>query len=122
MPYAFLVPGLAFFGVFFLWPAWTAVQLAFYEYDVVSPPRFVGVQNFQRLAGDAEFRQALLNSVEFMLLFLPLVVAVPLLLAVAVNVKLRGIGTFRLLYYLPVITRWWRSPSPGRSCSTPAAR
>lgn len=104
VPYAFLLPGLAFFAVFFVWPALIAVQVAFLHYDVVSPPRFVGLDNFAELATNPEFWQAFWNSVKFLALFLPLVMVVPLLLALAVNTKLRGIRVFRLVYYLPVIT------------------
>lgn len=104
VPWLFLAPGLAFFGVFFAWPAVTAAQLAFYDYDVVSPPRFVGTGNFERLAHSPEFWQAFGNSLLFLAMFLPLVVVVPLLLAIVVNRRLRGIGAFRLAYYLPVVT------------------
>lgn len=103
-PYAFLLPCLAFLGVFFLWPAWTAVQLAFYDYDIVSPPEFVGLRNFERIRDSSEFWQALWNSVQFLVLYLPLVVVAPLLVAVLVNAKIRAISVFRLIYYLPVIT------------------
>ena len=102
--YLFLAPGLAFFGLFFAWPALTAAQLAFYDYDIVSPPRFVGTDNFERLAASDEFWQAFGNSVLFLVMFVPLVVVLPLLLAVLVNRRLRGIGAFRLAYYLPVVT------------------
>lgn len=104
IPYVFLVPGLVFFAVFFAWPAWTAVQLAFYRYDVVSAPEFVGLGNFRELLSSGEFWQAFGNSVEFLALYLPLVVVVPLFLAVLVNTKVPGIKVFRLLYYLPFVT------------------
>lgn len=104
VPWLFLVPGLGFIGVFFAWPAVIAAQLAFYDYDVVSPPRFVGADNFVRMAHSAEFWQAFGNSLLFLAMFLPLVVVVPLLLAIVVNRRLRGIGAFRLAYYLPVVT------------------
>lgn len=104
VPYAFLAPCLAFFAIFFAWPAWTAIQLAFYEYDVVSAPTFVGLDNFRQLMDSPDFWQAFGNSLKFLALYLPLVVVLPLLLAVLVNSKLRGISIFRLAYYLPVIT------------------
>ncbi|MEU7893751.1 sugar ABC transporter permease [Nonomuraea sp. NPDC049152] len=103
-PYLFALPALALFGVFFVWPALTAVQLSFMEYDVVSPPEFVGLDNFARLVGDPKFWTATLNSVLFLVGLFPLLVVAPLLLAVLVNQKLPGIRTFRMLYYLPVVT------------------
>ena len=87
-----------------VWPAWTAVQLAFYDYDIVSPPEFVGLRNFERLRNSGEFWQAFWNSVQFLLLYLPIIVVAPLLVAVLVNAKIRAISVFRLIYYLPVIT------------------
>ncbi|MEO3886812.1 sugar ABC transporter permease [Nonomuraea sp. B5E05] len=103
-PYLFVIPALALFGVFFAWPAITAIQLSFLEYDVVSQPVFVGMDNFTRIVGDSRFWTALLNSLLFLVGMFPLLVVLPLLLAVLVNQRLPGIRTFRMLYYLPVVT------------------
>lgn len=103
-PYLFLLPALVLLGVFFLWPAVTAVQLAFYEYRVVSPAEFVGLDNFSRMLSDPRFFTALKNSGLYLVGMLPILVGVPLLLAVLVNLPLRGIKVFRLVYYLPVVT------------------
>lgn len=103
-PYLFLVPGLAMFGAFFVWPAVTAIELAFYKYDVVSAPQYVGLGNFATLVGDARFWTALRNSLVLLIGLLPMSVVIPLLLAVLVNQKLRFIQAYRLVYYLPVVT------------------
>ncbi|WP_219509693.1 carbohydrate ABC transporter permease [Nonomuraea ceibae] len=104
VPILFLAPALVLLAVFFLWPAVTAVQLAFFSYDVVSTPEWVGLANFGRMADDPRFWTALANSGLFLLLMLPVLVFVPLLLAVLVNMPLRGIKAFRVMYYLPVVT------------------
>ncbi|AIJ26225.1 MULTISPECIES: carbohydrate ABC transporter permease [Amycolatopsis] len=103
-PYVFLLPALVLLAVFFIWPAVTAVQLAFFDYHVVSPPTWVGLDNFKRLLGDPRFFTALKNSGLFMVGMVPLLVGLPLLLALLVNLPLRAIKVFRLLYYLPVVT------------------
>ncbi|TDC01227.1 sugar ABC transporter permease [Nonomuraea longispora] len=103
-PYLFVIPALVLFGVFFAWPAVTAIQLSFLEYDVVSQPVYIGMENFTRIVGDGRFWTALLNSLLFLVGMFPLLVVVPLLLAVLVNQRLPGIRTFRMLYYLPVVT------------------
>ncbi|MER7332778.1 MULTISPECIES: sugar ABC transporter permease [unclassified Micromonospora] len=103
-PYLFLLPALALLAVFFVWPAITAVQLAFYDYRVVSPAEFVGLDNFVRMGDDPRFWTALANSGLFLVGMLPILVVVPLFLAVLVNLPLRGIKMFRLVYYLPVVT------------------
>ncbi|MEV6153210.1 sugar ABC transporter permease [Nonomuraea sp. NPDC052129] len=103
-PYLFPIPALVLFGVFFAWPAITALQLSFTDYDGVTPPVFTGVDNFVKIIGDARFWTALRNSLVFLVGLFPLLVVLPLPLAVLVNQKLPGIRTFRMLYYLPVVT------------------
>jgi putative chitobiose transport system permease protein len=103
-PYLFMAPGLVLFLTMFGWPAVIAIQLAFSRYDIASPIEPVGMANFVQLAQDPRFLQALINSVLFLIMQLPLTVVLPLFLAVLVNQKLRGIQVFRVLYYLPVIT------------------
>ena len=103
-PYLFPLPALVLFGVFFAWPAVTALQLSFTEYDGVSPPVFTGLANFAEILGDARFWTALRNSLVFLVGLFPLLVVLPLPLAVLVNQKLPGIRVFRMLYYLPVVT------------------
>jgi putative chitobiose transport system permease protein len=103
-PYLFPIPALVLFGVFFAWPAVTALQLSFTDYDGVSPPVFTGFDNFARILGDDRFWTALRNSLVFLVGLFPLLVVIPLPLAVLINQKLPGIKTFRMLYYLPVVT------------------
>ncbi|MGW0805708.1 carbohydrate ABC transporter permease [Nonomuraea sp. NPDC002799] len=103
-PYLFPIPALVLFGVFFAWPAITALQLSFTDYDGVSPPVFTGLDNFVRILDDGRFWTALRNSLLFLLGLFPLLVVLPLPLAALVNQKLPGIRTFRMLYYLPVVT------------------
>jgi putative chitobiose transport system permease protein len=104
LPYAFLLPGLLLFAVFFAWPAATAIRLSFYSYDVVSPARFVGLDNFQRLLTDERFHTALGNSALYLVGMIPFAVIIPMWLAVLVNQKVRGIQAFRVMYYLPAIS------------------
>jgi putative chitobiose transport system permease protein len=103
VPYLFMLPGLALFAVFFAWPAVLAVETSFTNYSVVAPLRWVGLGNYRELVGDPVFTGAIWHSVLVMVGLLPFSVAVPLLLAVLVNRKLRGIQFFRAVYFLPVV-------------------
>ena len=103
-PWLFLLPIAILFVVFFLWPAVLAVQLAFYDYSVIRPAELVGLDNFRRMLGDERFWRAALNSLLYMVGLIPLNVVIPLVLAVMVNQKIRAIGAFRAIYYLPAIT------------------
>lgn len=103
-PWLFLLPIAILFVVFFLWPAVLAVQLAFYDYSVIRPAELVGFDNFRRMVNDERFWRATLNSLLYMVGLIPLNVVIPLVLAVMVNQKIRAIGAFRAIYYLPAIT------------------
>ena len=104
VPYLFMAPILLLFVVFFAWPAALALQLAFYDYSVVNPTVWVGWDNFVRMGSDPRLGQAALNSLIYLVGLLPLTVVVPLLLAVLLNQRLRAIGLYRFVYYLPVVT------------------
>lgn len=103
-PYLFMLPGIVLFIGMFAWPVVIAIQLAFSHYDIVSPIRPAGFDNFIAMGNDPRFAIALRNSVLFLVMFLPLTVVAPLFLALLVNIKLRAIQTFRMLYFLPVVT------------------
>lgn len=102
-PWLFMLPGLVLFGVFYVWPASQALQLAFYSYDGISPPELVGLDNFARMVADPRFHEALLNSFLFLAGMIPLAVFVPLLLAVLVNQKIPGVQAFRVAIVMPVV-------------------
>lgn len=101
--YLFLLPALILLGIFTFYPVLFGTALSLFEYDVISPPRFVGVEHFRALWQDAYFWIALANSVKF-LLVVPVLQVLSIGLAVAVNRPLRGIRWFRAAYYVPVIT------------------
>lgn len=104
VPYLFMAPIMVLFVVFFAWPAVLALQLAFYDYSVINPTVFVGWDNFVRMMSDPRLGQATINSLKYLVGLLPLTVVIPLLLAVLLNQRLRAIGLYRFLYYLPVVT------------------
>lgn len=104
VPYLFMAPIMVLFVVFFAWPAVLALQLAFYDYSVVNPTVWVGWDNFVRMMTDPRLGAAVVNSLLYLVGLLPLTVVVPLLLAVLLNQRLRAIGLYRFLYYLPVVT------------------
>jgi putative chitobiose transport system permease protein len=101
--YLFMLPALVLLGAFTFYPVAFGTALSLFNYDVISPPRFVGFEHFRALWSDRYFWIALSNSVKF-LLVVPVLQMCSIGLAVAVNVPVRGIRWFRAAYYLPVIT------------------
>lgn len=101
--YLFLLPALVLLGVFTFYPVVVGTALSLFDYNVITPPRFVGLAHFQALGHDRYFWTALGNSVRY-LLVVPVLQASGILLALWVRRPLRGMAVFRALYYLPVIT------------------
>lgn len=102
----FLGPSLLGVGVFLLIPIAASLGLAFVQWDLLSPPRFVGLDNFARLLQDPEFWTALRHTLSFLLGYIPLVMVLGLLVAVGVNARVRSSGFYRAVYFLPVVTAW----------------
>ena len=101
--YVFLGPALVLLGVFTFYPVVYGAALSLFDYDVISPPRFVGLAHFRALWADRYLWLALGNSLKF-LIVVPVLQILSIGLAVAVNAPLRGIRWFRAAYYVPVIT------------------
>lgn len=102
--YALILPMAFGLVVFFLWPIAQTLYLSFTESGVFGGSTWVGLDNFADLLGDEEMLGALRNTV----LYAGLVLAgVPVAIVVAalLNVRgLRGLGFYRTLYFLPVVT------------------
>ena len=104
-PYLFLLPAIALLAITVFIPAIQAFALSFtrYEYDLTQLPDWVGLANFQRLKNDQLFWQAVWHTVLYIIGVVPILVFVPLGLAILVNQKLRGINWFRTAFYTPVV-------------------
>lgn len=104
-PYLFLLPALVMLGLTVFYPALQAFYLSFtrYEYDVTQPPLWIGLANFRRLWGDAVFWQTFRNTLLYLVGVVPILVMLPLALAILVNQQLRGMRWFRVAYYTPVV-------------------
>lgn len=102
-PYLFLAPALFILGLTVFWPALQAFYYSFTRYDLISPPVWIGWENFERLWGDETFWKTLRNTILYLVCVVPLLMFLPLGLAILVNQKLRGMNGFRLAYYTPVV-------------------
>jgi putative chitobiose transport system permease protein len=104
-PYLFLLPALVVLGLTVFYPALQAFYLSFtrYEYDLTQPPIWIGLKNFRRLWVDPVFWRTFWNTLLYLAGVVPILVTVPLGLAILVNQKLRGIRWFRVAYYTPVV-------------------
>ncbi|HLW58345.1 MAG TPA: sugar ABC transporter permease [bacterium] len=101
--YLFLLPALLLLGTFTFYPVIFGTGLSLFDYNIISPPRFVGLANFHQLATDRYFWIALWNSIKY-LAVVPVLQGCAILLALWVHRSARGIAWLRAAYYLPVVT------------------
>ncbi|MEZ4709177.1 MAG: sugar ABC transporter permease [Caldilineaceae bacterium] len=101
--YLFISPFILGFLLWFLIPALTAVWLTFTDWNLIRPPRYVGLDNILQLGRDALFWQSLKVTTIFTLASVPVGLVVSFLLALLMNTRVRGISVFRTVYYLPSI-------------------
>jgi multiple sugar transport system permease protein len=101
--YFLIAPYWLHFAIFMAYPLIFSFILIFHKWDVYTPMQWVGLNNFIRLFQDDLFWQAILNTLMFLLIHIPLQIIVALFFAVLLNQKIRARGFFRAAYFMPVI-------------------
>ncbi|MBF6060781.1 sugar ABC transporter permease [Nocardia terpenica] len=99
----FVAPNVLAVLVFLLFPLGFSLYLSFHSWDLFRPMRAVGWGNYRQLFADPLFYIALRNTGVFTVATLAPTVAISLVAAAALNRKLRGIGVFRTLAFLPLV-------------------
>lgn len=96
-PATLIILGLSIF------PAVWAFILSLQSWDGFSQPTWVGSANYSQLVSDADFWNAVRNTVGYTILFVPASVLLGLFLAVALNRQIRGIGFYRTAIFVPFV-------------------
>ena len=101
--YLFLSPFIL--GVLFwvVYPAGMAAWLAFQNWNLINPAKFIGLGNFSAMLKDPLFWQSLTVTWIFTIFSVPLSLISSFIMALLINTKVRGIALFRTIYYLPSI-------------------
>ena len=86
-----------------LYPFGLSLFLSFTSYDLMSPPQFIGISNYVEMFKDELFIKALVNTLKYVIITVPLKLAFALFVASLLNFKIKGVGFFRTAYYLPSI-------------------
>ncbi|MGW2201687.1 carbohydrate ABC transporter permease [Streptomyces sp. NPDC001774] len=102
-PWLLAGPAVVWLAVFNLWPAVNTVILSFTNAKPLGGGRFTGLGNYERALNDVQLTDALINSIVYLLICLPLLTLLPLLLALLVERRLPGITFFRTAFYTPVV-------------------
>jgi multiple sugar transport system permease protein len=93
-------------GVLTLWigPMLYSLYLVTQDWNIITPPEYVGLRNFQRLWEDPLVAKSLGNTAYFTFIGVPLQLIVAFMLALMLNQNVRGLSIYRTVYYLPSIT------------------
>lgn len=102
--YGFLLPNLIGFLIFTLLPVVAALLISLTDWNLLQPPKWVGLQNFATLAQDPLFRKVLGNTAIYVLGTVPVQMILALLVAMALNQGLPGTLFFRAAFFMPVVT------------------
>lgn len=103
-PYLFLIPAGIILLFFFFIPFFESFLLSFQSYrNDIYNPQWVGLENYTALFKAPMFWKTMLNTFIYLICAVPVLVILPIIIAVAVNKKLRGVAVYRTIIYIPVI-------------------
>lgn len=102
--YLMVAPTLIGLCLFVLWPVAQSFFLSFTSWGDFGKWEWTGLENLTRLVGDAEVHRAFLNTFILAVVSVPLTIAIAIVLAVLLNQRIRAVGAYRVLYFLPVVT------------------
>ena len=102
--YFFVAPSLIFLFIFVILPIIGALYYSLSSYDLMRPPEFIGIDNYVRMLDDNRYPHVVSNTLYFAFGTVPTGIVTSVLLAVLINREIRGIYTFRALFYMPVVS------------------
>ncbi|HOZ37617.1 MAG TPA: sugar ABC transporter permease [Anaerolineaceae bacterium] len=120
--YIAIAPWLVGFILFTAGPMLISLVTSFTDWDLLTDPQWVGLENYRNLATDPNFIQSIKVTLTYTAAYVPLDMIGGLLLALLVRPRLKGIGVFRTIFYLPtvfsgvafvVVWLWMLNPNGG---------
>ena len=120
--YLAIAPWLVGFILFTAGPMLISLWTSFTDWDLLTDPQWVGLENYRNLVTDPTFIQSIKVTLAYTAAYVPLDLVGGLLLALLVRPRLRGIGIYRTIFYLPtvfsgvafvVVWLWMLNPNGG---------
>lgn len=100
----YLLPALVVYSAFAIWPALNTIQLSMLDWDGVSAPSWVGVQNYLRIFSDPSLYNSVLHALVLIIFFSLIPVGLGLLMTALLMGKVRrGMTFFRTVFFLPQV-------------------
>ncbi len=100
----FILPAFAGTLIFIIIPIFVSFGLGFVEWDLVSPPEFVGTRNYAELFSEEIFYRVLWNTLYYAFVTAVFSIVIPLVLAYALDRKIKGAAFYKSAYFLPYVT------------------
>ena len=101
--YFFIAPVILGLLCFNFGPMLFSMWISLTKWDVITPQEFIGIQNYMELIKDPLVVQSLKVTLYYTVLSVPLITVIPLLIAMLLNTKVKGISVFRAIFYIPSI-------------------
>lgn len=101
--YLFMLPYIIFFCLFIAYPLIFSFILIFHRWNIVTPMEWIALRNFFRMFQDPLFARAIINTLVFLVLHIPLQIVIALIFAVLLNSAIKFRGLFRSVYFFPVV-------------------
>ncbi len=109
----FLLPSTIGLLVFSVIPIFYSLIISFTDWNGLNPwhlaagtPDFVGFGNFKTILEGEEFWRVLKNTMYYIVLYIPLILAASILAAILLNNTFKAIGLYRVIFFIPVLTSW----------------
>jgi multiple sugar transport system permease protein len=104
--YLFIAPGVILFLVWTVYPLLNMLVMSFFQWNLIKPSVFIGLDNYAKAFSDPIFWQALRNTIMYAVISVPGQLILGLGVALLVNQKLPFRSFFRTMFYLPVVSSW----------------
>lgn len=99
--YLFLLPWIMGLIMFTIIPIISSLYLSLTNYDIITEPVFIGLENYKNMLTDAKFMQSMNVTFKYVSIGVPIKLIVALFIAVLLNRKIRGMSIYRAVYYIP---------------------
>lgn len=101
--FLFVLPSVLFMLIFFIFPLIMTVWMSLNNWPLLGKPKFIGLANYANMLQDGQFWSSLIFTTEYTLLVTIPIFMLAFVLALLVNLPLRGVGIFRTGYFVPVV-------------------
>lgn len=102
--YFMILPLVAGLGIFYFYPVFKVIRDSLYEVGAFGRSKWIGLKNYEKMVTDTVMWESLGNTFQYVLIIVPATIILALILAVFLNMKIKGRTFFRIVYFMPAIT------------------